>query len=261
MSSVRIIAILAFGILANPGSGRCDRLPKDEALSSEAQNQAEELAVGMPVSAGGAFSFNRNTQRLEVRDGSGVFLDELAAGTVGRAVDADGQEYRVSFGKDDAGRLSVLVRPGPAMRRPVTLDLLGRKSVLSPDSSLTATLIKNDTVVYEASICGQVYYIDDLGALRGRFSRRAQPTREIAVLAEPASLTPGAAGDSSGEFEEKFEGMNQAGETMKSALLTFFGLPDKQPTPKAKVYRLKGSSGSARTGDLNSPDSTSANPR
>lgn len=258
MRPVRLIPILMVCFFANVFTGRCDRLPRDEVFSSETQNQAEELAVGMPVSSGGAFSFNRATQRLEVRDSSGLFLDEMPAGTVGKAVDAGGQEYRVSFGKDDAGRLSVLVRPGPAMRRPVTLDLLGRKSVLSPDSSLTATLIKNDTVVYEASICGQVYYIDDLGSLRGRFSRRAQPTREIAVLAEPASLTPGSV-DSVTESEEKFEGMNQAGETMKSAFLTFFGLPDKQPTPKAKVYRLKG--GSGRAGDPNPTDSSQTTAR
>ena len=218
-------------------------LPPSQEAPSAAHQEADGLAAGLTSGGGGILSYNEKTRRLEVRDASGIFLEEMPPGTIGKAVDAGQQEYRISFGKDELDRLSILVRPGPAMRRPVSLDLLGRKSVLSPDASLTATLMPEGKVVYEASICGQVYYIDDLGSLRGRVSRQASPTREIAVLAQPASPMGGVVPNDA-EPEEQFEGMNQAGDAMKSAVLTFFGLPDKQPTAKAKVYRLKGSGSS-----------------
>jgi len=214
---------------------------------SETRNEAEGYASGMASPGGGQFLYNPRTQRLEVRDSSGAFLDEMPPGTIGKAVDAGNQEYRISFGRDELDRLSILVRPGPAMRRPVSLDLLGRKSVLSPDASLTATLIPDGKVIYEASICGQVYYIDQLGSVQGRVSRQATPTREIAVLAQPSSPTGGLVPNDA-EPEERFERMNEAGNAMKSAVLTFFGLPDKEPTTKAKVYRLKGSSPGAPSG-------------
>lgn len=229
-----------------PFAGRCNvPEPATGDLSySDTRNEAEGFASGMASHGGGQFLYNPVTQRLEVRDSSGAFLDEMAPGTIGKAVDAGNQEYRISFGKDELDRLSILVRPGPAMRRPVSLDLLGRKSVLSPDASLTATLIPDGKVIYEASICGQVYYIDQLGSVQGRVSRQATPNREIAVLAQPSSPTGGIVANDA-EPEERFEGMNEAGNAMKSAVLTFFGLPDKEPTTKAKVYRLKGSSSSS----------------
>jgi hypothetical protein len=34
--------------------------------------------------------------------------------------------------------------------------------------------------------------------------------------------------------------MEKAGDAVKSAFCAVFGLPDKQPSTKAKVYRLKG---------------------
>lgn len=230
-------------------------VPPEDLPASEARLEADGLASGLGSEGGGQLSYNEKTQRLEVRDVSGIFLDEMSPGTVGKAVDAGNQEYRISFGKDELDRLSILVRPGPAMRRPVTLDLLGRKSVLSPDASLSATMVPGGKVIYEPSICGQVYYIEDLGSLRGKVSRAASATREIAVLAPPASPAGGEA-SSDMEPEEQFEGMNQAGDTVKSAFLTFFGLPDKQPTPKAKVYRLKGSSDTGSSGNYTSPGSS-----
>ena len=236
-----------------------DSFPPSHEAGSTAQQEADGLAAGLTAGGGGILSYNETTRQLEVRDTSGIFLEEMPAGTIGKAVDAGNQEYRISFGKDELDRLSILVRPGPAMRRPVSLDLLGRKSVLSPDASLTATLMPEGKVVYEASICGQVYYIDDLGSLRGRVSRQASPAREIAVLAQPASPLGGVVPNDA-EPEEQFEGMNQAGDAMKSAVLTFFGLPDKQPTTKAKVYRLKGSSSSTASPQAASSDSQSNSP-
>ena len=232
-----------FGFFGLKGLLPASPVPPDDLPASDARLEADGVAAGLGSEGGGQLTYNEKTQRLEVRDASGIFLDEMAPGTVGKAVDAGNQEYRISFGKDERDRLSILVRPGPAMRRPVTLDLLGRKSVLSPDASLSATMVPDGKVIYEPSICGQVYYIDDLGSLRGKVSRLAGATGEIAVLAPPSSPVGGSA-ENENEPEERFEGMNQAGDTMKSVVLTFFGLPDKEPTPKAKVYRLKGSSSS-----------------
>lgn len=241
------------GLLAGLVSVQANNAPPESVPQTEARSEADGLAAGLsPGASGGSFFYNEKTRRLEVRDSSGLFLEEMAPGTVGKAIDAGGQEYRISFGKDELDRLSILIRPGPAMRQPVSVDLLGRKAVLSPESSLSATLIPGGKVVYEASICGQVYYIEDMGSLRGKVSRQASPSREIAVLAEPASPTAGLASNEA-DSEEKFEGMNQAGGAVKSAFLTFFGLPDKQPTTKAKVYRLKGSAPKTQ-------DATSANP-
>lgn len=249
MEILRVMVSLV--LLAGTGWGWANSFSPEDAPSSETRSEADGLASGISPTGGGQLSYNEKTRRLEVRDAAGVFLDEMPPGTIGKAVDAGNQEYRISFGRDELDRLSILVRAGPAMRRPVSLDLLGRKTVLSPDASLTATLIPGGKVVYEASICGQVYYIDDLGSLRGKVSRQASPSREIAVLAQPASPTGGVVPNDA-EPEERFEGMNQAGDAMKSAVFTFFGLPDKEPTPKAKVYRLKGSASSAGSGPAGS---------
>ena len=249
---IQSLNLLAACLLAGFVPVQANNTPPEAVPEGEVRQEAEGLASGLSPAGGGRFFYNEKTQRLEVRDASGIFIEEMATGTVGKAVDAGGLEYRISFGRDELDRLSVLVRPGPAMRQPVSVDLLGRKAVLSPESSLSATLIPGGKVVYEASICGEVYYIEDLGSLRGKVSRQASPSREISVLAEPASPTGGLVSNEP-ESEENFEGMNQAGGAMKSAFLTFFGLPDKQPTTKAKVYRLKGSNSQSQEASASNP--------
>jgi len=81
-------------------------------------------------------------------------------GTAGKVVDVAGQEYILSFGKDDMGRRSVLVRAGPGMQKPVTVEILGRKSVLSIEASLLVTIDQKDRIYYEPSICGNIYMIN-----------------------------------------------------------------------------------------------------
>ena len=212
--------------------------PRAVGAVDAAGQEAAGIVAGMEKKAGVKLMYNEKTLRLEVRDDLGNMLEEFSAGAVSRTVDAAGQEYRLSFGKDEAGRPSVLVRPGPAMRKPLLVEVLGRKAVLSPNASLMATLADNRQVFYEPSICGEVYYIDNYGGLGGPVSRLA-PQREVAVLAKP-SHPGGLIAQRPDEDDEKYEGMNQAGDAIKSAVFAVFGLPDKQPTPKAKVYRLKG---------------------
>jgi hypothetical protein len=172
-------------------------------------------------------------------------------------VDVSGQEYRLSFGKDDMGRKSVLVRAGPAMRKPITIDVFGRKAVLSPDASLLATLAAERQVFYEPSICGQVYYIENAGGVGSQVSRLATSKREVAVLAKPSNPT-GAGPGAVASVQEDSKNMEKAGEAVKSALCAVFGLPDKQPTTKAKVYRLRGNSDGETSPGVAAPVSAEA---
>ena len=204
-----------------------------------AGQEAAGIVAGLQSGSGGRLVFNDKTERLEVRDGLGSLIDEMPAGTAGKVVDVSGPEYRLSFGKDDMGRRSVLVRAGPGMQKPITLEVFGRSAVLSIEASLLATLGANEEVFYEPSICGQVYYIEGLDSVGTRVSRLATNKREVAVLAKPSNPTGAGPGSlASGQADDK--SMEKAGDAMKSALFSVLGLPDKQPTTKSKVYRLRG---------------------
>jgi hypothetical protein len=125
-----------------------------------AGQQAAGIVAGVESGAGGKVVINENTKRLEVRDEVGSLIDEMALGTSGKVVDVAGQEYRLSFGKDEMGRRSILVRAGPGMHKPVTVEILGRKSVLSIEASLLVTIDEKNRIYYEPSICGNIYMIN-----------------------------------------------------------------------------------------------------
>ena len=204
-----------------------------------AAQEAAGIVAGLQSGVGGKVIYNEKTDRVEVRDEQGSLVDEIVLGTAGKAIDVAGQEYRLSFGKDENARRSVLVRPGPAMKRPVTLEVLGRKTVLSPEASLLATLGSKDQVFYEPSICGEVYYIEGIGGVGNRVSRLAAQKREVAVLAKPSNPTGAGPGSlAGGQADDK--SMEKAGDAVKSAFCAVLGLPDKQPSTKARVYRLRG---------------------
>jgi len=228
---------------------------KGMAAADPAGQTAAGIVAGIQKESGVRLLYNEQTLRLEVRDELGNLLEEISAGAVSRTVDAAHQEYRLSFGKDELGRPSVLVRPGPAMRKPLLVEVFGRRAVLSPNASLMATLADQRKVFYEPSICGEVYYIEDYGAPGTRVSRLASAKGEVAVLAKPSH--PGGLITQEKPDEKDFEGMNQAGDAIKTAVFAVFGLPDKQPTPKAKVYRLKGQT---KAGEETSPTGSVPNP-
>jgi hypothetical protein len=140
-----------------------------------AGQQAAGIVAGVDSGLGGKLVFSEKTGRLEVRDEAGDLIDEIFPGTAGKAVDVAGQEYRLSFGKDDMGRRSVLVRAGPSMQKPITLDVFGRKAVLSPEASLLVTIVGKEKILYEPSLCGQVYYLDKIKGEGGWVSRIATP--------------------------------------------------------------------------------------
>lgn len=191
-----------------------------------------------PSSSLALLSINEQTGRAEVRDAQGLLVAEIEAGTAGRAVDVSGQEYKISYGKDDLGRKSLLVKAGPAMRKPITVDIFGRKAVLSPEASLLATVISARQVLYEPSLCGQVYYIEKLGAEATPLTRPTTAGREVAVLAKPANPnepSPRVVVDE----QQDAQNIKRAGDAIKSAFCAVLGLPDKESTGKAKVYRLR----------------------
>jgi hypothetical protein len=202
-----------------------------------AGQQAAGIVAGVGSGVGGKVIINEKTKRLEVRDNQGSLIDEMALGTSGKVVDVAGQEYRLSFGKDEFGRQSILVRAGPGMHKPITVDVLGRKSVLSIEASLLVTIDQKKRIYYEPSICGQVYYVEGNRTFGSEVSRRAILQKESATLAKPSSPTPEKAGtlDPAIAYNEEME---SAGNSVKSAFLTILGLPDKQVSPKANVYRL-----------------------
>jgi len=227
------------------------------AVVDPAGQEAAGIVSGIQNESGARLVYNDQTLRLEVRDDLGNIVEEIAAGSVSRTVDTAGQEYRLSFGKDELGRPSVLVRPGPAMRKPLLVEVFGRKAVLSPDSSLMATLADDRQVFYEPSICGQVYYIEDFGGPGSKVSRLASAKREVAVLAKPASPTGAGPGALQASQEDGKE-MEKAGDAFKSAMFAVFGLPDKQASGKAKVYRLRSMSGPEEGSGVAAPVSAEA---
>ena len=204
-------------------------------------------------------TLNESNDRLEIRDSSGFLVEEIFPGTASRLVDVGDQEYRLSFGLDDWSRPSLIVRPGPAMRKPVSVDVLGRKTILSPEASLLATIHDSKQVTFEPSICGQIYYIEELAGTGSSVSRLASAKQEIAVLAKPSS--EGGSNLEAGRrasAAEDGKAMEKAGESVKAAFYTLFGLPDKQPSGKAKVYRLRSQEGAEPMVDTAPPVSAQA---
>ena len=224
-----------------------------------AGQQAAGIVAGVENGVGGRVGINEKTNRLEVRDDQGSLIEEMPLGTAGKVVDVAGQEYRLSFGKDDMGRRSVLVRAGPGMQKPITVDVLGRKSVLSTEASLLATIDQKNRIYYEPSICGQVYYVEGNRTFGSEVSRRAILQKESATLAKPSSSTPENAGtlDPAIAYNEE---MQSAGNKFKSAFLTVLGLPDRQATPKANVYRLGGDSAKAAPSGAPTPPAQAGRP-
>lgn len=105
--------------------------------------------------------YNERTHRLEVRDPSGNLLEELNAGTAGRKVSVAGQEYLISFGKDERERPSVILRPGPMTQTPVSVEVFGQRAVVSPQASLFVALTQDRRVQAETSLGGKVYFPQD----------------------------------------------------------------------------------------------------
>jgi len=111
--------------------------------SREELRKRRARATNAPVS----FAINPTTQKLEARNIDGAIVEEYPTGTVGRVLDGGGYELRVSFGRDEKRRLSLMVRPGPAQAAPVQVSVFDRRLILPPGTSVSAAMEKEDGIV------------------------------------------------------------------------------------------------------------------
>ena len=147
-------------------------------------NAAQEVAglvAGIRPASGVRLAYNPGSLRLEARDDAGNLLEEISSGSTGKRIGLAGQEYQISFGKDDLGRPSIIVRPGSSMNKPILLEIYGQKAVLSPLASLTITLVGKKQVAFEPSICGEVYFIEESGPDGRKVGRLAVGGKEFMV--------------------------------------------------------------------------------
>jgi len=142
---------------AAPATQGGDRDPMAGVPGREELRRRRARATNAPAS----FDINPTTQKLEVRNVDGKVVEEYTTGTVGRLLDIGGYELKVSFGRDDKSRLSMLVRPGPAQAQPVQVSLFRRRLILPPGTSVSASLGPEDGwVTIEPSLTGTIYYLD-----------------------------------------------------------------------------------------------------
>ena len=125
--------------------------------SREELRKRRARATNAPIS----FAINPVTQKLEARNIDGAIVEEYPTGTVGRVLDGGGYELRVSFGRDERRRLSLMVRPGPAQTAPVQVSVFDRRLILPPGTSVSAAMEKEDGIVtIEPCLTGTIYYLD-----------------------------------------------------------------------------------------------------
>lgn len=252
--------------------------PMAGVVSREELRQRRARATNAPIS----FLINPVTQKLEVRNIDQAIVEEFSPGTVGKVLDFEvdtvnqaGQasrqpcELRVSFGRDDRRRLSLMVRPGPGQTRPVQISVFQRRLILPPGTSVSATLEAQDGVVtIEPCLTGTIYYLDTEPASVEvtpdkvrmvtsknlvRIGREVQQGRvpdaeEVDALVQGNLMT-----------EDKQTPQNNAGVAMgawlQNATTSLMGLPNPQAPPPATVVKV-----SAGTPELSAPANASLTP-
>jgi hypothetical protein len=222
-------------------------------------------ATNAPVS----FVINSTTQRLEARDVDGAMLEEYSPGTVGRVLDASGYELRISFGRDEKRRLSLMVRPGPAQSQPVMISVFRRRLILPPGTSVSAFMERDGEVVtIEPCLTGVIYYLDaeptsldvppdkvqlikskNLVRINRDVQQGRLPDQEMidAVVQGPL------------QTEEKQTPKNNAGLAVgawfQNAGVSLMGLPNPQRQPAATVVKV-----SSSTPELSAPSPQALTP-
>lgn len=233
--------------------------------SREELRKRRARATNAPVS----FAINPVTQKLEVRDVDGAIIEEYSTGTVGRALDSGGYELRVSFGRDERRRLSLLVRPGPAQTQPVQISVFDRRLILPPGTSVSAAMEKEDGIVtIEPCLTGTIYYLDteptavDVPSDQVRLvasKNLVRIGREVGEGKVPEGDMVDAVVQGSLETEEKQTPKNNAGVALgawlQNASTSLMGLPNPQAPPPATVVKV-----SAGTPELSAPANASITP-
>ncbi|NBR96968.1 MAG: hypothetical protein EBT48_05125, partial [Verrucomicrobia bacterium] len=150
-------------------------IPTDVPAGSSSNSSAEDrqrILGGMPTrselklrraratNAPVTFLINGKTERLEARDIDGALIQEYSPGAVGHVLDVGGYELKISFGRDEHQRLSLLLRPGPSQLKPVQVSVFQRRLILPPSTSVSAFLDSDGAVTIEPCLTGTIYYLD-----------------------------------------------------------------------------------------------------
>ena len=204
-------------------------------------------ATNAPVS----FLINPKTERVEARDIDSALIEEYSPGSIGHLLDVGGYELKVSFGRDESRRLSLLLRPGPAQAKPVQVSVFQRRLILPPGTSVSAFMERDGRVTIEPCLTGTIYYLD------------TQPTavdvpedkvtllvsknlvrigREVEQGKLPDEEMVDAVVEGKMETEEKQTPKNNAGLAvggwLQNAGVSLLGLPNPQTTPPATVVKV-----------------------
>jgi hypothetical protein len=273
-SASQVIArLIAFGMLcltadflwAAPAVQSAEPDPMSGIPSREELRKRRARATNAPIS----FAINPITQRLEARDVDGAIVEEYPTGTVGRVLDVGGYELKVSFGRDDKRRLSLMVRPGPAQIQPVQVSLFQRRLILPPGTSVSAAMENKDgIVIIEPCLTGVIYYLDteptpvDVPPDKVRLvtsKNLVRIGREVQQGRLPEEEMIDAVVLGSLETEEKQTPKNNAGLAvggwLQNATTSLMGLPNPQAAAPATVVKV-----SAGTPELSAPANAAVTP-
>jgi len=257
---------LGSGFLWSAPTGQAaDPDPMSGVPSREELRKRRARATNAPIS----FAINPVTQKMEARNIDGVIVEEFPTGTVGRVMDAGGYELRVSFGRDEKRRLTLMVRPGPAQLQPVQVSVFDRRLILPPGTSVSAAMEKEGGIVtIEPCLTGVIYYLDTeptpvevspdkvrLVASKNlvRIGRDVQqgrlPDEEMIDAVVQGTL----------ETEEKQTPQNNAGLAvggwLQNATTSLMGLPNPQAAAPATVVKV-----SAGAPELSAPANAAVTP-
>jgi hypothetical protein len=273
-SASQVIArLIAFGMLcltadflsAAPAVQSAEPDPMSGIPSREELRKRRARATNAPIS----FAINPITQRLEARDVDGAIVEEYPTGTVGRVLDVGGYELKVSFGRDDKRRLSLMVRPGPAQTQPVQVSVFQRRLILPPGTSVSASMEKEEGIVtIEPCLTGVIYYLDteptpvDVPPDQVRLvtsKNLVRIGRDVQQGRVPEEEMIDAMVRGSLETEEKQTPKNNAGLAvggwLQNATTSLMGLPNPQAAPPATVMKV-----SAGTPELSAPANAAITP-
>ena len=252
-------------LVAAPTGQEKEPDPMSGIPSREELRKRRARATNAPVS----FAINPTTQKLEARNIDGAIVEEYPTGTVGRVLDGGGYELRVSFGRDEKRRLSLMVRPGPAQTAPVQVSVFDRRLILPPGTSVSAAMEKEDGIVtIEPCLTGTIYYLDTeptavevpLDKVRLVTSKNlVRIGREVEQGRLPDEEMIDAVVQGTLETEEKQTAQNNAGLAvggwLQNATTSLMGLPNPQAAAPATVVKV-----SAGTPELSAPANAAVTP-
>jgi hypothetical protein len=205
---------------------------------------------------------------MEARDIDGALIEEYAPGAVGHLLDVGGYELKVSFGRDEGRRLSLLLRPGPAQAKPVQVSVFQRRLILPSGTSVSAFVEKDGMVTIEPCLTGTIYYLDTqptaVDVPEDKVTLLASKNlvrigREVEQGKLPDEEMVDAFVHGSLETEDKQTSKNNAGVAvgawLQNATVSLMGLPNPQSTPPATVVKV-----AAATPELSAPANSAVTP-